>query len=80
MAGLRMDRFADLTAQVRRTWTVTLRRAASLLVRDRQARSFLRARGRTGQADVLRLIRIYIAMRTGALRYGLVVADRPSTS
>jgi tocopherol O-methyltransferase len=61
---------------VRRTWTVVLRRAAVRLLRDPAARRTLGERGETGRGDVLSLLRIPVAFRTGALRYGVLVATR----
>lgn len=75
-AGLRVERIVDLTAKVRRTWTVVLRRAAVRLLRDPAARRTLGERGETGRGDVLSLLRIPVAFRTGALRYGVLVATR----
>jgi tocopherol O-methyltransferase len=74
--GLRVERILDLTEKVRRTWTVALRRAAVRLLRDPTARRTVGERGETGRGDVLSLLRIPLAFRTGALRYGLVVAAR----
>jgi tocopherol O-methyltransferase len=78
-AGLKVDRFEDLSARVSRTWTICAGRALGRLLTDRTYRAFLlnpRARNR---AFALCLARLLVAYRTGSMRYGLLTAHKPAT-
>lgn len=75
-AGLRIVQLDDLTALVKRTWTIVLRRFFRALLTDPSTgRTLLdssvpdRVFGRT-------LLRIWLAQHIGALRYGWLVAER----
>jgi tocopherol O-methyltransferase len=76
-AGLAVERLDDRTAQVRRTWTVVLRRLGGALLTDAVLwRTLLDAeeseRGFAGAVP-----RIWAAQRLGVLRYGWLVARAP---
>lgn len=78
-AGLRADGFEDLSKRVRRTWTVCARRAVVRLLHDPDARRYLRDPERTERGFARALVRIGVAYRLGALRYGLFTATRRPT-
>jgi tocopherol O-methyltransferase len=74
-AGFQVAAFHDLSRNVKRTWSIIIGRMAKRLTRDPEARRFLlnganRVFGKT-------IFRLWIAYRTGSLRYGLFVATRP---
>src|SRR5690606_10368593 len=75
-AGFRELGFEDLTAQVRRTWTLCVRRVAARLLHDREAWRLILA-GHSDAVFVLTVARIALAYRTGAMRYGLFHGRKP---
>ena len=74
-AGLRLLGFEDLSRAVRKTWTVSVRRVLGRLARDGAARRYLLDRKRTERVFALAVARIWLAYRTGALRYGVFTAS-----
>lgn len=79
-AGFERITFEDLTANVRRTWSVCLGRIAGRIVSDpRYLRYAVRARN-TERVFLLTMLRILAAYRVGAMRYGLFVAHAPGTA
>lgn len=73
-AGLTPLTFDDLTRTVRRTWTVCLQRMCGRLLRDREARRYLLDRATTERGFASAVVRIWLAYRIGALRYGIFSA------
>lgn len=76
-AGLVLRGFDDLTANVRRTWSVCVRRLVGRLLRDREPWRYLLDPDSTERSFALAVVRIWLAYRTGALRYGLFAARAP---
>jgi tocopherol O-methyltransferase len=76
-AGLRLASYEDLGPQVRRTWAICARRTARRLITDRAFRRLALARTTRNRSFLLSLPRLMIALRTGAMRYGLLVWDKP---
>jgi len=76
-AGFEVTRFEDLSAQVRRTWTVCARRVAAKLATSSRYRRFLLDQRSRNRVFVLSLARLIAAYRTGAMRYGLLTAAKP---
>lgn len=74
-SGFRVEALEDLTSRVRRTWDVCIRRMAIALGRP-SAWTYLLGRGRRERRFALTVGRIWLAFRTGALRYVLLVAGR----
>jgi tocopherol O-methyltransferase len=74
-AGLTVTSFDDLSADVRRTWTICVRRLATRLIRDADARRYLLDARRSERVFALTVGRIWLAYRVGALRYGLFTAQ-----
>ena len=70
-AGFALAGYQDISRQVRRTWSICLMRLLKGLVTDREIRRL--AFGRTTQSRdfTLSLPRLIIALRTGAMRYGM---------
>lgn len=74
-AGLVPLGYEDISRQVARTWTICARRFAGKLATDRWYRQLLRdAENRVFALSVPRLI---LAYRTGAMRYGVFVWQKP---
>jgi tocopherol O-methyltransferase len=67
----------DLSGRVSRTWSVCARRVAGKLMTDSRYRCYLRDRRATDRVFALTLARLLLAYRTGSMRYGLMVFDRP---
>lgn len=76
-AGLGLLTFEDLSARVRKTWTICARRVASNLVEDARFRHFALGRQTANRDFLFSLPRLVVALRTGAMRYGLFVWERP---
>lgn len=75
-AGLIPFAALDLSRQVRRTWSICLRRLmVRLATRPRYARFVLDPRSRN-RVFALTLPRLLLAYRTGAMRYGLLVFEK----
>jgi tocopherol O-methyltransferase len=72
-AGLRLAGFQDISAQVRRTWALCLRRVAARLAADRAYLRYLLDSRARNRVFLLTLPRMLVAFRTGALRYGVFV-------
>jgi tocopherol O-methyltransferase len=68
----------DISAEVRRTWTVCARRFATLLLSEADARRFLRDPAQRNRVFALTLPRIWAAYRTGAMRYVVFTAEKPA--
>ena len=76
-AGLVLVGHEDIGRQVRRTWAICLRRLAVRLVTDRDVRRLATSRTTRSRDFLLSLPRLLVALRTGAMRYGVLVWDRP---
>ncbi len=74
-SGFRVEENEDLTSRVRRTWDVCLRRLAAALGRRSTWRYLLDAKHRE-RRFALTTGRIWLAFRTGALRYLFLVGRR----
>jgi tocopherol O-methyltransferase len=78
-AGFAGEAFQDLSRQVRRTWRVCLRRLAGKLLSDRRYRQYLLDAANTNRQFPITMGRLYAAYWTGAMRYGVFTARRPTT-
>lgn len=75
-AGFRVAAYEDLSRSVARTWSICLRRAAWRIVTRREYRTFLLDGGARNRDFALSLLRILLAYRVGAMRYGVLVAEK----
>jgi tocopherol O-methyltransferase len=73
----RADGYEDISRNVRRTWTICLRRLLVCLVTDRAVRRLVFSPAVRSRGFVLSLPRLAVALRTGAMRYGVFVWERP---
>lgn len=76
-AELALERFEDWSPHVRRTWPACIRRTVAHLVRHPADIAFLVDRRQSERVFALTLVRLWLAYRTGAMRYGFIVARRP---
>ena len=70
-AGFVLTDYQDISRQVRRTWTICLRRLVRSLFTDREIRHLALSRGTRSRDFILSLPRLILALRTGAMRYGV---------
>src|SRR5262249_26996349 len=70
-AGLTPIDQMDLTHQVSRTWSVVIERFVKRLARDPRYWSFLFDGGHQNRIFAATIIRIWLAYRTQAMRYGI---------
>jgi len=75
-AGLTVERLDDVTARVRPTWTVVLRRFIHALFTDPAVLRFLLDAAEAERVFARTLPRIWLAQHLGVLRYGWLVASR----
>lgn len=76
-AGLEVEREEDWSRAVAPTWTRVARRVARGLVADQRYRRYLRDASQRDRVFVLTVLRLILAYRTGAIRYGVFVSRRP---
>jgi tocopherol O-methyltransferase len=76
-AGFRLLRYDDISHAVSRTWTICLRRFAARMLTDRDIRRLALSRTTESREFVLSLPRLILALRGGAMRYGVFVWERP---
>jgi cyclopropane fatty-acyl-phospholipid synthase-like methyltransferase len=76
-AGLAAVGHEDISRDVRRTWTVCLRRLAGRLVTDPTIRRLVTSPATRNRSFALSLPRLIVALHTGAMRYGVFVWDKP---
>ncbi len=70
-AGFKLARFQDVTRSVTRTWPSIVTRLAQKLATTPRYAKFLLNRHASNRVFVLTILRIWIAYRTGAMRYGV---------
>lgn len=75
-AGFTVKRLDDVTGQVRRTWTVVLRRFFHALLTDPSVLGALLDTSMSDRVFARTILRIWVAQHVGALRYGWLVAVR----
>ena len=73
-SGLTVERLDDVTPHVRKTWSVVLRRFVGALFTDPAVIRTLMDATESERVFARTIFRIWIAQRTGALRYGWLVA------
>lgn len=76
-AGFAEIRYDDISVNVQRTWTVVIGRVLRALVRRSDYRRYLLDHAQQNRGFALTLLRLWIAFRTGAFRYGLLSARKP---
>jgi tocopherol O-methyltransferase len=70
-AGFRLLGYEDISREVRRTWTICLRRLAGRVFTDRDIRRLALSPTTQNREFILSLPRLILALRSGAMRYGV---------
>jgi len=76
-AGFRAADSQDLTGQVKRTWSIVIRRFAERILQDKRYRSFLFDRRIRNRIFAFTAVRIWLAYQMGAMRYRIFRFDKP---
>lgn len=76
-AGFRLTDHQDISRAVRRTWSICLGRFARSLLSDPGIRRLAFSRATQSRDFILSLPRLIIALRTGAMRYGVFQWEAP---
>ncbi|WP_022681815.1 class I SAM-dependent methyltransferase [Sphingobium bisphenolivorans] len=71
LAGFELIGYQDISRQVVRTWQICLGRLLKRLLTDGEIRRLAFSPSTTNRAFMLSLPRLIIALRTGAMRYGI---------
>ena len=79
-AGFAIESFDDISAQVARTWTICLQRLGGKLFTDPSYAKMLLSRKTQNRVFLLSMFRLVWAYRIGAMRYGVLVYDRPAAT
>jgi tocopherol O-methyltransferase len=78
--GFRPLGYEDISREVRRTWTICLQRLVGHVFTDRDIRRLALSRTTQNREFILSLPRLILALRSGAMRYGVFVWDKPSAT
>ena len=70
-AGFKLVRFEDVTTKVQRTWPAIVRRLIGKLATNPRYLQFLFSRHARNRVFAVTILRIWIAYRVGAMRYGI---------
>ena len=76
-AGFRAVAFEDIGREVRRTWSICARRFAARLLSDPRYVRLVASPRTQNRSFLLSVPRLILAYRTGAMRYGVLVFDKP---
>jgi tocopherol O-methyltransferase len=79
-AGFTVAPMEDISLQVARTWAICLRRGIGKVVVDRRYRAFLLDRSASERMFAVTMLRLLMAYRVGAMRYGVLVFHKGKTS
>ncbi|MDT9600650.1 class I SAM-dependent methyltransferase [Sphingosinicella rhizophila] len=79
-AGLLLRDHRDIGAKVRRTWSICAKRLAARFVSDRAYRRLALDRTVGNRVFLLTVPRLMLALRTGAMRYGVFVWEKPNAT
>ena len=77
-AGFASLGYDDISREVRRTWAIVGRRVARRLLTDRAFRRLAISPSTRNRSFLFSLPRLRIALRTGAMRYGVFVWEKPA--
>ena len=79
-AGFEAVDYEDISRDVRRTWTICARRVGRALIMDRDFRRFALSRSTDNRDFLFSLPRLILALRGGAMRYGVFTWQKPHGS
>lgn len=75
-AGFSLVQFSDISGKVRRTWSICARRLPMKLLTDAGYRAKIFDPALKDRIFLLTVPRLMIALRTGAMRYGMFTWER----
>lgn len=75
-AGFRPARYDDISRNVRKTWSICLRRLLGKVATDAELRRLALSSATRSRDFILSLPRLMLALRTGAMRYGVFVWEK----
>ncbi len=75
--GFLLGSFEDSTSRVKRTWSICIRRVLARLCSDGRYRRFLWSGSSRNRTFAVTLLRMWLAYKTGAMRYGLFACTKP---
>lgn len=75
-AGFEVTGWHDLSGKVAKTWTICIRRFAGKVASDRSYLRYLFDRSQQERIFALTILRILAAYRMGAMKYGLLLAQK----
>ena len=75
-AGLVLESFEDVSAQVRKTWTICVRRLLLNLLRQPGYLRFLFNSRAHNRVFAITISRIWLAYALGTMRYGIFTAHK----
>lgn len=75
-AGFEVTGWHDLSDKVSKTWTICIRRFLGKAVSDRSYLRYLFDRSQQERIFALTILRILAAYRSGAMKYGLLIAQK----
>jgi tocopherol O-methyltransferase len=75
-AGFQAAGSQDLTGQVKRTWSIAIRRFVERVFQDRRYRSFLFNRSIRNRIFALTVVQIWLAYQVGAMQYRIFRFDK----
>ena len=76
-AGFAPLSYLDISREVRRTWSICARRFLVRFPADPRLRKLVFGRGTKNRSFLLSLPRLILALRTGAMRYGVFAWEKP---
>jgi len=76
-AGFEVESVTDITREVRSTWTLCLWRTGRRIITDSAGRAYLLSEASRNRIFLVTMARIWLAYRTGAMRYLVFRAHRP---
>jgi tocopherol O-methyltransferase len=79
-AGFAPMGFEDISRDVRRTWTICARRVAGKIATDPYYRRLVTSAGTRNRIFVVTVLRLVLALRLGAMRYGIFVWRKPEAA
>lgn len=76
-AGFHLAGYDDISRNVRKTWSICARRLMGKVVTDAELRRLALSSATRSRDFILSLPRLILALRTGAMRYGVFVWEKP---
>ena len=75
-AGFHLRSYEDISRNVRPTWSICLRRLLAKMATDKRIRRLALSPATRNRSFILSVPRLIVALRTGAMRYGVFVWEK----